>query len=234
MLIFNSYASAMCQQCVSSKQLISFTLLYYQAYELSNLSGVNVDINEASKRREDIRTINVGLQYQYAFNYTKFSMKAPFIFNEVQIKSAGSPILGASFNMFTMDSDSSIIPEDASDFFVANANMDDLNVLSLSVSFGYMYTFVIKRHFFLTLSLMPGLSINGGDYNTASRNYLSPNLNFKLGSMNAIGYNGRRLYVGFNFITESLYVQLDKKLNARIGHGKGKFFIGYRFGKKIK
>ena len=73
-----------------------------------------------------------------------------------------------------------------------------------------------------------------GDYNTASRNYLSPNLNFKLGSMNAIGYNGRRLYVGFNFITESLYVQLDKKLNARIGHGKGKFFIGYRFGKKIK
>lgn len=218
----------------SSKQLISFTLLYYQAYELSNLSGVNVAINEASKRREDIRTINVGLQYQYAFNYTKFSMKAPFIFNEVQIKSAGSPILGASFNMFTMDSDSSIIPEDASDFFVANANMDDLNVLSLSVSFGYMYTFVIKRHFFLTLSLMPGLSINGGDYNTASRNYLSPNLNFKLGSMNAIGYNGRRLYVGFNFITESLYVQLDKKLIAKIGHGKGKFFIGYRFGKKIK
>ena len=62
----------------SSKQFISTTIQYYQGYKLSNVAGTDVNVSEESTRREDIRTINFGLQYLYSFNYTRFSLKAPF------------------------------------------------------------------------------------------------------------------------------------------------------------
>jgi hypothetical protein len=216
----------------SSKQFISATIQYYQGYKLSNIAGTDVNVSEESTRREDIRTINFGLQYMYAFNYTRFSMKAPFIFNEVQRKSAGSTIIGASFSMFIMNADSSIVPPEVVSSFDANLHLCDLNVLSAAVSFGYMYTFVYKEHFFLTLSLIPGININSGDYFADSRNTISLNANFKLNSMNAIGYNGRRFFAGFNFLSDSYFSRIGKKLSAEIGHGKVSFFVGYRFGRK--
>jgi len=214
----------------SSKQYISGTIQYYQAYKMANFSGESEPINELSERREDIRTINFGLQYMYAFNYTKFSFKAPFVFNEVQLKSAGSPILGAGFNMFVMDADSSIVPPEFSNDFDPLLHMRDLNILSVSISLGYMYTFVYKSHFFLTLSLIPGLNINGGDFYTDTRNYNSPSINVKINSMNAIGYNSKKFFVGFNLISESFFSRLGSKMTVEIGHGKFNFFVGYRFG----
>lgn len=214
----------------SSKQYISATIQYYQAFKMANFSGESEPINETSERREDIRTINFGLQYMYAFNYTKFSFKAPFVFNEVQLKSAGSPILGASFNMFVMDADSSIVPPEFSNDFDPVLHMRDLNLLSLSISLGYMYTFVFKKHFFLTLSLIPGLNINGGDFYTDIRNYMAPGINIKINTMNAIGYNSRKFFTGFNLISDSYFSRLGKKMTAEIGSGKFNFFVGYRFG----
>lgn len=216
----------------SSKQYISATLQYYQAYLVGNISGVDVELNEGSERREDIRTITFGLQYIYAFNYTRFSMKAPFVFNEAQRKSAGSPVLGASFNMFEMDADSSIIPAEVSGYFDPQLQMNDLSIISVAISFGYMYTYVYKKHYFLTLSLIPGINLNGGDYFTSTRNYVSPNVNLKINSMNAIGYNGRKFFAGFSLVADGFFSKLEKKLSVEIGHGKLNVFVGYRFGKK--
>lgn len=216
----------------SSKQFISTTIQYYQGYKLSSVVGTDVPVNEKSTRREDIRTINFGLQYMYSFNYTKFSLKAPFVFNEVQRKSAGSTIIGASFSMFVMDADSSIVPPEISSSYEPNLHLLDLNVLSLAVSLGYMYSFVYKEHFFLTLSLIPGINLNSGDYLTEARNMISPNFNFKLNTMNAIGYNGRKFFTGIHFLADGFFSRVDKKLTAEIGHGKASFFVGYRFGRK--
>lgn len=216
----------------SSKQYISATIQYYQAHKLGNVAGTDVEINEHSIRREDMRTINFALQYLYAFNYTKFSLKAPFVFNEVQRKSAGSPVIGASFNMFVMDADSSIVPPEVSEYFNPDLHMRDLNLLNIGVSFGYMYTFIYKKNYFLTLGLIPGLNINSGDYFTEARNYISPNVNLKLNSMNAIGYNGRRFFAGFQFLVDSYISRLEKKLTTEIGYGKFSFFVGYRFKRK--
>ena len=216
----------------SSKQYISTTIQYYQGYKLSSVSGTDVNVSEESTIREDIRTINFGLQYMYAFNYTKFSLKAPFVFNEVQRKSAGSTIIGASFSMFVMDADSSIVPPEISSYFEPNLHLLDLNVLSVAVSLGYMYSFVYREHFFLTISLIPGINLNSGDYLTEARNMISTNFNLKLNTMNAIGYNGRKFFAGFNFLADGFFSRIDKKLTAEIGHGKSSFFVGYRFGRK--
>jgi hypothetical protein len=214
----------------SSKQYISATLQYYQGYKLGNVSGVDVGIGQESERREDIRSINLDLQYMYAFNYTRFSLKAPFIFNEVQRKSAGSTIIGASFSMFVMDADSSIVPPEVASSFHPDLYLRDLNILSAAVSFGYMYTFVYREHFFLTLSLIPGINFNAGDYFADSRNEINLNAHLKLNSMNSIGYNGRKFFAGFNLLSDMYFSRIEKKLSAEIGHGKISIFVGYRFG----
>jgi hypothetical protein len=216
----------------SSKQYITFTIQYYQAYELNKMKGVDIIMSEELKRREDIRTINFGLQYMFAVNYTKFSIKAPFVQNEGQRKSAGSPIIGASFNMFVMNADSSIVPNEVSDYFEPGLHLVDLNILSVSASIGYMYSFVYKKRFFLTLSLIPGLNVNAGDYFTDTRNFNSPSINLKLNSLNAIGYNSSRFFTGFQLLADAYFTRLEKKLSTEIGHGKLSFFIGYRFGDK--
>ena len=166
----------------------------------------------------------------FATNYTKFSLKAPFVQNEGQRKSAGSPIVGASFNIFVMDADSSIVPNEVSEYFNPDLYLTDLNILSASVSLGYMYSIVYKKRFFLTLSLIPGLNISAGDYHTDERNYYSPRINIKLNSMNAIGYNSMKFFTGFQFLADAYFSRLDKKLLTEIGHGKLSFFVGYRFG----
>jgi len=213
----------------SSKQHISATLQYYWGYKLSSSSGFDIPISETSENREDIRTINFGLQYLYAFNYDKFSLKAPFIFNEVQRKSAGSFIGGASFYLFIMDADSSIIPPEASNSFDENLYLRDLNTISVAVSFGYMYSFVYKEQFFLTLGLIPGINLNFGDYLTDYRSSFNPNASFKINTLNSIGYNGGSFFGGFQFIGDYFDVRIDKKMRTLIGHGRAGFFVGYRF-----
>ena len=216
----------------SSKQFITFTLQYYQAYELSNMKGVDVILSEDVKKREDIRTVNFGLQYMFATNYTKFSLKAPFVQNEGQRKSAGSPIVGASFNIFVMDADSSIVPQEAYEYFNPDLYISDLNIISASLSFGYMYSFVYRKRFFLTLSLIPGINISSGDYHTDTRNYSPLSIHLKLNSRNAIGYNSKKFFTGFQFNADAYFSSFEKKLLAEIGHGNFSLFIGYRFGKK--
>jgi len=174
------------------------------------------------------------LQYFYVFNYTKFSLKAPFLFNEVQRKSAGSVIGGVTFSIFTMDSDSSIVPPEIESDFDSDLFLVDVNTLSLSVSAGYMYTFVVKGRFFLTLSFIPGIDFNAGDYLSISkpREFIDLNVRFKMNTMNAIGYNGRRVFGGISFVADTEYLRIEKRLNIEVGHGVASLFVGYRFGKK--
>jgi len=213
----------------SSRQYISATLQYYYGYKLTDYSGFDEPIPESSKEREDIRTITFGLQYLYALNYDNFSLKAPFVYNEVQRRSAGSFIGGAGFSLYSMDADSSVIPETQSDQFSSDLALKDLNVISVSASFGYMYSFVYKEKFFLTLGLIPGLVLNFGDYLTESREPFNPNASFRINTMNSIGYNNNNFYGGFQLIGDIFDVRIEKKLRTTIGYGRMGFFVGYRF-----
>ena len=215
----------------SSKQFFEGSLQYYYGHILGNVSGIDEGNYEFPEIREDIRSISFGLQYLYAFNYDKFSLKAPFVLNEIQLQSAGSPIFGASFAYFSMDADSSIVPQSLTEFFDPKLHMNDFNVISLAVNMGYMYTFVWRKHFFITLGLIPGLNFNLGDSKAEQRESFKWNVSYRIKTMNALGYNGDRFFTGFQFIANGYLSKLEKKLATGVGYGKVSFFIGYRFGK---
>lgn len=218
----------------SSKQFIEGSLQYYYGHILGNISGIEDEIHDVSEIRDDIRTISFGLQYLYAFNYDKFSLKAPFVLNEIQLKSAGSPIFGASFAYFSMDSDSSIVPYNLMEYFDPKLHLTDFNVISLAVNMGYMYTFVWKKHFFITLGLIPGLNFNLGDSKAAERESFGWNVSYRIKTMNALGYNGERFFTGFQYVGDWNNIRIDEKLYTMFTQGSLKFFVGYRFRNRKK
>jgi hypothetical protein len=216
----------------SSKQLVTFNLQYYSGFKLANLNGVDVELNDANSLRSDIRTINFALEYLYAFNYTRFSMKAPFVFNEIQRKSAGSPIIGATFGIFTMAADSSILPFQAQNAFRPNAQISDFSLMNTALNFGYMYTFVYKSHYFISIGLIPGINFNAGDYfdeSTEQRRIIPLNAHAKITSLNSIGYNGRKFFGGLTFTLDATFARMASQLTETTGRGMINLFVGYRF-----
>lgn len=218
----------------SSKQFIEGSMQYYYGHIVANISGIDDEISDVPEIRDDIRTISFGLQYLYAFNYDKFSLKAPFVLNEIQLKSAGSPIFGASFSYFSMDSDSSIVPHNLMEYFDPKLHLTDFNVISLAINVGYMYTFVWKKHFFITLGLIPGLNFNLGDSKAEERESFKWNVSYRIKTMNAIGYNGGKYFVGFQFVGDWNNIRMYERLHTKFTHGSLKLFVGYRFRNKRK
>ena len=215
----------------TNKQILSATYKHYKGYKIFGTQGFRSElVDDASTIREDIITRNIGFQYLHALNYEKFSLNAPFVLNEVQRKSAGSVILGASIFYQSMNADSSVIPPQVADFFNPDLYLTNMQIFTGAVNAGYMYSFVVKKRFFLTLSAIPGVGFNTGNFDATERNQLPPKFNFNLVSMNAIGYNSDRFFVGLQLIINSNYLKLGKKTGTEMGFGKGGLFVGYRFG----
>jgi hypothetical protein len=211
----------------TSKFLVEGSLKYYYGYEISDASDIETELNETI--RSDIRTINFGLSFLYALRYDKFSMKAPFVFNEIQRRSAGSPVFGVSFNSYTLDADSSVVnPSQSAYFDDPLRSLEGVNLLSINLNIGYMHSFVIKEKFFLTLGLIPGLSFTGGDYATENRVQRNLHLSGMTKTVFALGYNSSRWYGGFQLMADFDLHRLEPKMHLISGHGKSKFYIGYR------
>ena len=218
----------------SSKHFVGLKYQYYLSYKLVGGTVANEDIPEEKKFREDIRTIHFGLDYFYAFNYGKFSLKAPFALNQVQRKSAGSVVTGASFSINSLNADSSMIPLVFYNDFDEKLFFTDINVTTLGIHVGYFYSYVLKGQYFVTLGLIPGLNFVAGDYQPGSRLLINNHLYPKYQIIGAIGYNGRKFFSSLQFISNNDYVRLDKKLIAELGRGKLTLSAGYRFGLKKK
>jgi hypothetical protein len=218
----------------SSKQYINLFLQYYKGYRVRNFNDLIVDTENDAGIRNDLRTVHLGMEYMYALNYTKFSFKAPFVFNEWQKKSAGSFLLGSNFNLFTLTADSSVIPTVIQSSFGPSLSLSNLTNLSLGVSAGYMHTFVLKGNMFFTTSLIPGLIYNNGDYSVDGLLLIPRQFNGRIKTMNSLGYNSRRFFAGLTFEFEAYWIKLADHQRTEVGHGSGSLFVGYRFKKKAK
>ncbi|MGB1003758.1 MAG: DUF4421 family protein [Salibacteraceae bacterium] len=216
----------------SSKQYFNTFLQFYQGYRMSNIDHERYSKTDEFTIRDDIRTIHFGIQYFYVLNYTKFSLKAPFVFNEWQKKSAGSFLFGANFNIFILDADSSMVPSILKPEFANTLHLRDLSNLSVGVSVGYMYTYVFKENFFVTVSLLPGLILNNGDHSISNRVPTSRHFNGRIQSLNSIGYNSRRFFAGINIEGDGYWIRVADKQRVEVGQGSGSIFVGYRFRNK--
>jgi hypothetical protein len=179
--------------------------------------------------RNDVHAFNFGVNYNYIFNYSKYSFSAPFIGTRIQKKSAGSFMLGIFFSDINITSDSTLVSNEFSSQF----NPDDLaqqtNVFSGGFTGGYAYTLVLPYRFFITASLTPGMIFSLGEAQRDSFNLLQnlPLIGAKLMTRDAIGYGGRKFYALASYSLDLNFPALGKKNFLLYDPQKIKIVFGY-------
>lgn len=185
-------------------------LLNHSGFYLSNPEAILegwTDV-EGHPLRPDIHVFSTGIVTQYIFNNKKFSLRATYLQNEWQKKSAGSFIVGASLFYMLFDADSSFIPSNIQNpDFIGGYKLNHSSSLNIGVNGGYSYTFVLKQNFFVSLGLTVGPQFS---YSVVTSEYMSQSRNaagtFGLNGLlrGGLGYNSKKIYVGIFFISENL------------------------------
>jgi hypothetical protein len=186
--------------------IVDLYLQWNRGYYISNPEHVYPfwdNSNEIMPQRGDMRTNMVGLNVQYLFNSDRFSYKASFLQNELQRRSAGSPILGIEANWMLGMTDSMLVePAIPSNGFMNDELFNQVDMLNMGLNGGYAYTFVWDERLFLSLSSTIGISgaSNRVHYSAES---LTLNEGFSLGFSNttriSLGFNSRRNYLGLSY-----------------------------------
>ncbi len=211
-------------------------LQYYKGYYITNPNDWIRDwpSNDTFPKRPDIYTISIGLNGQYIFNHRKFSYRAPFLQNEWQKKSAGSFLLGGQAFYVDAKGDSSLIPMNITDTsFFDGLHYSQVRIINAGLNAGYAQTFVLKQRFFLTLSLVGGLSGGGSwfyssvlDETDRSGFTVDANLTGRV----AAGYNNARFYAGISYLGNFIRNQTPVP-GANLGYDTGMYRLNivYRF-----
>ncbi|MCP4312596.1 MAG: DUF4421 domain-containing protein [Bacteroidetes bacterium] len=155
-------------------------------------------------QRPDMRTNLVGLNIQYLFNSERYSYKAAFVQNELQRKSAGSPIVGADTYWMLGMTDSATVGGDIPPIgYLDNEPFNQADVFHLGINGGYAYTFVWQEKLYLSLSTTIGLSggVNHIHYTPTSETLISNlTIGFNNSTRISFGYNSKDYYVGLSYI----------------------------------
>ena len=182
----------------------------------------------------DMQILSAGGAAYYIFNSKRFSFKAPFIRTQIQRKSAGSAVGGIYVYHDQATTDSGFVPNEYPDSLKQQFTLRSFKTTAYGVSAGYMYTFVIKRKFFIHLAGIPGIGYRhyrgedlNGDRDTSGE--LSPQIILRL----SMGYENPKFYLGLtasvisrSFAYQQYTVDLTTE-NVRVYVGK-RFDVGKR------
>ncbi|SKC44864.1 DUF4421 domain-containing protein [Ohtaekwangia koreensis] len=177
--------------------------------------------------RPDIKVRYLGASGQYLFNHKRFSYRASFLQSEWQKKSAGSLLAGVEFFLGRSKADSSIVPA----VIRGQINETDLNQVDffdIGPNIGYIYTFVYKKHFYITgqatVSLDYGihtLRMNGENKRSS---VFSPNSSFSFFA----GYNSKTWALSFIFVNKNISIASEED-RIDFNTGNLRFNIVHRF-----
>lgn len=173
------------------------------------------------------RTLNVSVYY--TFNHKKYSNKAALRPSERQLKSAGSPVLGILATMEGIYSPTPIVEADS----LQNSylNFKKAEYLKIGMNAGYMYTFSIKKKYYIHAALIPGLLYSYGDVllHNEHEALFSNNLGGSIYSRFTAGYNGKTFYGGIFAVADIYASNILADRFATTSYTYLKFFVGYRF-----
>lgn len=203
---------------------IDLYVLSYRGYYFADNHLLNPQPQSPRLIRKDLYVGNYGLNFQYIFNYKKFSYRAAFIQNQCQIRSAGSPIVGGGIHYTRARADSAIVPNTLNDIdFFGGSNFNKTGVFSIGVNGGYAYTYVFARNFFATAAVLVGAGINYSALKTDATDYRDSRVNGQLHTIlrGALGYNTNKYYIGLqynNYISRNNMPVIDSWQQLQAGN----------------
>ena len=192
-LYFNSF---------SRKWMADFTRQRYSGFYFER-SWQPLTALENRAQRSDVEIQNSALNFTYIFNNKKFSIRAPFQFNEHQKRSSGSFLFGFNVSKFQVSGDSAITWPNDKLMFSEGSDFRYLDIVSLGLLPGYSYNLIL-RNYFLNLTALVGPSHYWVKYGTVE-NVRHYDIDFNLAASfrAALGYNGEHFFAGISFSTNT-------------------------------
>lgn len=219
------------------KFIFDLYFMTHSGFYLSNPESILKDWpakNDTFPLRPDIQLFSTGIVAQYIFNNEKFSMRATYVQNEWQKKSAGSFLLGGEFFYSHFQGDSSFIPSQVDPpEFLDGYHFDNSLSINLGVNAGYSHTFVVKRHWFLAIGASAGPQLSYSviqEYGDDLSKKRGVTFGLNAGLRTGFGYNSRKFYIGISFINQNLYHNLSvSNASSLFSTGIFKLSFAYRF-----
>lgn len=180
--------------------------------------GIETKVNKGLIKQ---KALNVNAYY--AFNGRKFSFPAAFSQSYVQKRSAGSLLIGMSFDGQMTD----ISHDDA-----AAIPSVKLKLVELAVGVGYGYNFVAGRHWLFHLSALPTFdvlvksNVKSSD-GKVSMSYRFPSL-IQTGR-GAVVYSWKKKFVGLTMVYNASTTGTRKNLRVQRDKWRMRLFYGFRF-----
>lgn len=216
---------------------IDFYTGYYKGQYLANSKSILYGASDAKDFyiRDDIRTYSGGFGIYTNLNPSKYSVRALFLQNEWQKRSAGQPTVGFELYWVGSAADSSFVPSNLkNNNFFEGLNFDRWQFYSLNLAAGYEYTFVIHHHF----SVMLGLngSIGFGEHFISpveGKRLVSFQPNYTINERLGAGYHKDRFFIGMSLANFQYFTPTPvPKTIINWNTGNLRFNIAYRFSTK--
>jgi len=223
----------------SKKFVIDAFAQHYRGFYVKNPEMLTTWNETFFPQRDSMQTFSIGVGGYYVFNNDKLSYKAAYVRNAVQKESAGSFLLGAFYNLdyagFETGANSYFVPDyfptEVQDTFPLNA----YSASSFGISFGYTYTLVLGKRFFVNISLVPGV----GGKNLTVHNKNNGELVKKRGAAArfigrmALGYENKHFLIGLtSYSTTGTFAFEGYQIKPSTSNLK--FFIAKRFNLRKK
>lgn len=187
----------------------AFFQKYKGFYTDNYVNGKLLDLSAKEVSYPDLKVLIIGVFGQYIFNNDKFSYQAAFNRNDIQLKSAGSLLVGGSLYYLDLDSDKEI-----------TKNISRLIDRQFGVNVGYAYNFVMGKK----KNWLANLSVSGG---------LNFNTEFKIRPTYLIRgscfYNGDRWSAGVSAISNTITLFKKEDVTGRFDTGRVSIVLIRRF-----
>lgn len=188
----------------------------YKGFYTNNFrKGKLIDLSNDEVSYPNLKVLLVGVFGQYIFNGNKFSYQAAFNRNDIQLKSAGSFLVGASFYYIDLESEKEIVK-----------GMKSLIDRQLGVNAGYAYNLVMgkKKNWLGSLSVSGGVNLSTTKF-TIKPTYLVRGSCF---------YNAVSWSLGVSAVSNTITLFNKEDITGRIDTGKVSFVFVKRFKLKKK
>lgn len=185
------------------------------------------DSSPATLHDSDFKGFSVtqgGAKLFYVFNYKKFSFPAVYSHTRIQRISAGSFIIGATYQQKILDFDHTQLHNDLQKSIHDTFKFDELRYLNISINACYSYNWVFAKDFVANISLTPSVGYKGTDNNTR----FSQNINFDLQARAAVVYNNGRYFAGTSFLAHTFFYN-NESLKIEQENCTVKVYVGFNF-----
>lgn len=209
-------------------------LQLYKAYYNENPNDFMDWTESYYPKLPGMKTISIGASGYYVLNNKRYSNKAAVMRTQKQNKSAGSFLVGIFINYDEADSPNGFFPAELPDTLGEDFDLKAFRYFATGITFGYAYTFVISKNFFIHAAVTPG-----GGYkdirveNNAGTSDAEKQAHAQLQLRGALGYENKYFFAG---LTGSTLIRNIKYKNYELNLSTDQIrvFVGYRFnpGKK--